>query len=282
MSRLPDFLGIGAQRAGTTWLDALLRSHPSLCLPLRRKELHYFDEHHARGPGWYAARFAHAPPGTLAGEVTPRYLFAPRAAERIAALLPEARLIAILRDPVERAYSQYALTVRDEAYAGDFRRFLAERPDALERGLYHAQLARYSARFARERLCLLVFEEAVRDPARACRTLAGFLGVEAERFRPPEAARNAGGRVRLARGYATARRVGQWLRERDWDAPVELAKELGLARLFGTRQALPPLASDLRAELRGHFAADVARLEADYGLDLEAWRSGGEPPLPRS
>lgn len=279
MSRLPDFLGIGAQRAGTTWLDALLRSHPALVLPARRKELHFFDLHHQRGPDWYAAFFAHAPPDARVGEITPRYLFEPAVPARIAALLPDVRLIAVLRDPVERAYSQYALTVRDEAYAGDFRRFLAEHPDALARGLYHEQLARYAERFAREQLCLFVFERVVRDAGAARAALARFLSVDPAGFREPtaRAAQNAGGRVPAARGYAAARRIGQWLRDQGWDAPVQAAKALRVGRLFGTPRPLPPLDPGLRAELCSHFARDMARLESAFGLDLAPWRAASPP-----
>ncbi len=275
--RLPDFLGLGAQRAGTTWLDALLRGHPALWLPERRKELHYFDRHHERGAAWYAAFFARAPADRLAGEITPRYLYEPDAPARAAALVPGARLIAILREPVARAYSQYALTVRDEDYAGTFRRFLAERPDALARGRYHEQLVRWTARFPRERLCVLVLEQVVREPARARAALAALLGVDPALFpaAPDEGARNAGGRVRRARGYAAAVRVGTWLRERDWDAPVQLAKRLGVARLFGPRAPLPPLEPELRAELAPRFAPEIERLEADFGLDLSLWRGAG-------
>lgn len=275
MKRPPDFLGIGAQRAGTTWLDALLRSHPALYLPGRRKELHYFDEHYDRGPEWYARFFEEAPADALVGEITPRYLFDEKAAERIASDLPDARLIAVLREPVSRAYSQYALTVRDEAYAGTFERFLAEHPDALARGLYHYQLSRYSERFPRERVCVLVFEDVRRRPAQALAELGRFLGVDPAGFDTQRAAgaRNAGRRARFARSYAAARRVGEWLREHDLDAPVNTAKRLGLARLFGSGDPLPGLAPKERVRLREHFARDSARLAADFGLDLEAWKA---------
>lgn len=270
MRRLPDFLGIGAQRSGTSWLDALLRTHPALWLPERRKELHFFDRYHERGVDWYAAFFADAPRAALAGEITPRYLFEPRAAERIAGLLPDVRLLCVLRHPVDRAYSQYALTVRDEAYAGSFERFLAERPDALARGRYHEQLVRFAERFPRERLCLLRFEELAGEAAEARARLARFLDVDPAGFRPQAAqrARNAGGRLRFARGYAAARRVGEWLREHDLDRPVNAAKRLGVARLFGARAELPALDPALRARLWEHFAADAERLERDFGLTL--------------
>ena len=274
MKRPPFFLGIGAQRAGTTWLDSFLRTHPALWLPTRRKELHYFDEHYDRGPDWYDGFFEDAPADAVLGEITPRYLFDPRVPERIARDLPEARLIVLLREPVLRAYSQYALTVRDEAFAGTFQAFLAERPDALARGQYFEQLTRFERHFPRERMCVLVFEEAVKDLERTAQRMADFLGLDPGGFEREalRTQRNAGGRVRFAKSYATARRVGEWLREHDLDGPVNAAKRLGLARLFGSKEALDPLEPRLHEELRGHFAEDMRGLEMHFGLDLGPWR----------
>ena len=120
----PNFLVIGAQRSGTTWLDTALRAHPQVYLPERRKEIHYFDEHYSRGAEWYREFFsaAAARPGLKAiGEVTPRYLFDPLVPQRIAGDFPSMRLIAILRNPADRAYSQFCMYVgRKGASEGDF------------------------------------------------------------------------------------------------------------------------------------------------------------------
>jgi len=276
----PSFLGIGAQRAGTTWLDRLLRSHPEVFLPKARKELHYFDEHYDRGPTWYESFFEgpEAAAARAVGEITPRYLFEPEAPRRIARDLPDARLLAVLRHPVDRAYSQYALTVRDQAYSGGFDEFLAERPEAIERGLYHRQLSRYLEHVPRERLLVLVLEQATADPEPALARLAGFLRIDAAGFdrRLLGERTNASHRPRHAKSYAALRRVGSWLREHDLDLPVNAFKRLGGARLFGTRGALPALDPEERARLGRHFAADVQRLKSDLGLDLATW----EPKAP--
>ncbi len=272
--RLPQFLGIGAQRAGTTWLDALLRSHSGLFLPRRRKELHYFDKHHARGLAWYAEFFVDAPAKAILGEVTPKYLYDPMVPQRIALTLPGVRLIAILRDPVSRAYSQFGLFVRDNAYAKDFTTFLDERPGVLERGFYHRQLERYREWFERERLCVLVMEAASIDVKTTSRVLGRFLGVKPEGFNAgqTQAAKNASHRVRFARSYAVLHAAGSWMRRHDLDGPVNLAKRLRVGKLFGSHGALPPLDPKLRAKLAAHFADDIARLEADYELDLSSWK----------
>ena len=104
--RLPDFLGIGVQKGGTTYLHALLQQHPQVFLATP-KEQHFFSLHWDRGVSVYASRFAAAEPRQRCGEVTPYYLFHPLAPQRIQALLPAVRLIVLLRDPVERLLSQY-------------------------------------------------------------------------------------------------------------------------------------------------------------------------------
>ena len=98
--RLPDFLILGAQKAGTTSLAAWLARHHA-CFIAPEKEVHYFDLGLAKGEAWYRSRFAAAPWRARAGEATPYYLFHPACAARIARTLPAAKLVVILRDPVE-------------------------------------------------------------------------------------------------------------------------------------------------------------------------------------
>ena len=107
--RLPDFLGVGVQKGGTTTLQKLLEQHPGAFLPAA-KELHYFSLHYARGESWYRQQFAAASPGQRNGEITPYYLFHPEASKRIQSLLPQVRLVVLLRDPVQRTLSPAAWT----------------------------------------------------------------------------------------------------------------------------------------------------------------------------
>src|SRR5436189_26280 len=126
MRPLPDFLILGAQKAGTTALYAYLRWHPQVTGP-SFKEVSFFDRHYARGERWYRA---HLPVRRRAvvGEASPSYLFHPLAPERVARMLPEARLIALLRNPVDRAFSHYQHEVAlgreqlsfEDALAGEF------------------------------------------------------------------------------------------------------------------------------------------------------------------
>jgi hypothetical protein len=178
----PDFVGVGAQRSGTTrWYD-LICAHPRVSPPPAiRKELHFFDRFHAGG--WseasaaeYAAHFPR-PPGSLSGEWTPTYLQDFWTAPLLAAAAPDARLIVSLRDPVTRYLSGLQRHHRAARHAGEALDHAAA-PEEFVRGLYADALERLLATAGRERVLVLQYERCVADPAgELARTLA-FLGLE--------------------------------------------------------------------------------------------------------
>jgi hypothetical protein len=279
----PDFLVIGAQRAGTTWLDGHLRAHPDIYLPEKRKEIHFFDRYYERGILWYESFFPKGEEAAryrLFGEITPKYLFDPEVPARIATVLPDCKLIAILRNPVDRAYSQYALAVRDEGESRSFLSFAIANPDVIQRGLYAAQLRRYFDRFPGERILVLFFEEVMAAPGKALLTVAQFLDIDGQPLEeaPSVEKVNAAYRPKYPRIRAAVRRVGVFLREHDLDWFVNVAKELGLPHMFGNTGSLPPLTVDMRHRLAEEFEKDIVDLEALLGKDLSHWRARQHAP----
>lgn len=197
---LPDFLIIGAQKGGTTSLHIYLSRHPDLSPSLGKKELHYFDRRRDGGLAWYRSHFERRRPFAatpLAFETTPRYLFHPEVPERIAAVLPDVRMIAVLRNPARRAVSAYnmevarrkeelpmmaALLAEEERLARHQRQRHFDRPKLWNfayksRGHYAEQLERYYAHFDREQLLVLRSEDMFVDPHAAARQITAFLGV---------------------------------------------------------------------------------------------------------
>lgn len=197
---LPRFLGIGAQKAGTTSLHHLLASHPQVFVP-PDKEVHYFSLHADRDVQWYAGHFAAARPEQVCGEITPYYLFHPEAPRRIRELLPRVKLIALLRDPVERALSGYFHARRlgleqlpiEEAFAREEERlagaaaalvvpggrhFSHQEQSYLARSRYDEQLARYGGLFGRDQLLVMRSEELFTESEAAWRRLLAFLELE--------------------------------------------------------------------------------------------------------
>lgn len=196
---LPGFLVIGAQKAGTTALYAYLRWHPEITGP-SWKEVSFFDRHWWRGEAWYRGQFPLRASGRLVGEASPSYLFHPLAPERARALVPEAKLVALLRDPVERAYSQYqhevalgreplsfedALDAEEERTRGEVERLVAD-PRYFSRawwdhtyatrGLYAEQLERWLAVYPREQLLVLTTDELGERTAETYAAVLSFLG----------------------------------------------------------------------------------------------------------
>jgi hypothetical protein len=199
---LPDFLILGAQKAGTTALYAYLRWHPDITGP-SWKEVSYFDRHYRRGASWYRGNFPARARSGLVGEASPGYLFHPLAPERVKATVPDAKLIAVLRDPVGRALSHYhheralgreplsfqeALDAEPQRTHGEEERMLRD-PGYfshawwdyayLARGRYAEQLERWFALFPREQLLVLASEELAAEPAKTYAQVLEFLGARA-------------------------------------------------------------------------------------------------------
>lgn len=207
---LPDFLIIGGQRCGTTSLYYYLINNPCI-LPAHTKEVHYFDMNYEKGAGWYRAQFPTAIgktwPGQarkhsyITGEASPYYLFHPHAPARIASTMPGVKLIALLRNPVDRAYSQHWLEVQSgyetlsfkeaiereqERLDGEWEKMLTdEHYDSfnyrhysyLARGKYVEQLPNWLSEFPKEQLLLLRSEDLYTNPAAVVQQTLEFLGV---------------------------------------------------------------------------------------------------------
>jgi hypothetical protein len=203
---LPDFIVIGAQKAGTATLFACLAEHEQV-VPSRRREVHFFDggldptaDTYGKGLGWYAGHFPLAEDlgkARITGEASPLYLFNPRAAHRIRVTVPDVKLICLLRDPVERAISQYfhevrlgwedrpietALAEEDEIMAPLLREGAYKALDYIHksyktRGLYADQLGPYMRLFDRRQIYVGQSESFFRAPAEFLNDLCRFLNI---------------------------------------------------------------------------------------------------------
>ena len=150
--RLPDFLGIGTQKGGTTSLHFLLGEDERIGLP-QRKELHYFDQAQLRSKDYYASLFADLEEKEIIGEITPYYIFHPDAPRRIKEMIPDVKLIALLRDPVERTISQYFHAVRNGYEVFNLAdAIMAEEQRLKEGSQYSHQKHSYIARSRHEQL----------------------------------------------------------------------------------------------------------------------------------
>lgn len=190
-----SFIVAGAQKGGTSALDAYLREHPELCLP-RRKELHFFDTdaNFAVEPvdyGPYHANFDPHPPQRLLGEVTPAYVYWPTAAERMARYNPAMKLILVLRNPITRAFSQWNMARQLHREPLPFLEALRVEPERrrnlplerakrftyVERGFYAAQLQRLWQHFPVAQTVVFKSEELLGNPAELLGRVAELLDI---------------------------------------------------------------------------------------------------------
>lgn len=207
----PDFLLVGAQRCGTTSLFRALEQHQQVVRPTINKGINYFDVNYHRGERWYRAHFplgvtsrrrTRAVGPAVTFEASGYYMFHPLAPERIAHDLPDVKIVAMLRDPVERAYSawkhesargfdpmSFEEAIVEEALrtAGEKERMVADpayqgfayrHHSYVARGHYAAQLRRFYDRFAASRIHVVYSESFFAEPAAEFALLADFLGIE--------------------------------------------------------------------------------------------------------
>ena len=197
----PDFVIIGTQRGGTTSLHAYLGAHPQVTTPTT-KELHFITDRFKRGRDWYLGQFpAELPPDTITGEATPYALYHPLAPQRLLEIAPEAKLIALLRNPVDRAYSHFLLERSRGEETLDFAAALDAELDRLDgeevrlardpayvsephkhasymaRGEYARQLERWFRLFPREQILVIRSEDLYQRSAETLARVANFLAI---------------------------------------------------------------------------------------------------------
>lgn len=269
-SPLPRLIVIGAAKAATTWVAHQLRTRPDVCMP--GPEPHYFSREFDRGEAWYRSLFADARPGQLVAEKSADYLAHPAAPARIAALLPTVQLIAQLRNPVERAYSDYCMLFRRGQVDGDVDRHLDGRRATerrfLEDGLYGRHIRRFLDHFPQEQLKVILHDEIKRDPAAVTARLLHDLGL------PPQLDSMA---IERRVNDSTSPLVPLALRR--LPAPVKrLAAPLRGNPLFERARRLiarpvhyPPLSDDTRRRLADFYRDDIDELARTLGRDLDVW-----------
>lgn len=179
---LPNFLVIGAMKAGTSSLCDVLRRHPHVFVS-RQKELHFFnnDERYARGRVWYESHFEYVTHEKAIGEGTPGYTkihSSPQVVDRIADLLPEAKLIYLVRHPMKRIESQWMHQKAYDTRYPPFNVAVRERRELIEASLYWEAIDAFRRRFAEHQILVVFSEDLRKAPEAELRRTFAFLGVD--------------------------------------------------------------------------------------------------------
>jgi hypothetical protein len=311
---LPNFLIVGAQKAGTTALYYALSKHPQVFMSAVKEPAYFVAEdalRNAAGPGDEASQlvtsldayeelFAGSGSADARGESSTSYLYDPDAPQRIKDQLPDVKLIAILRNPVDRAYSNFLHLVRDgREPIHDFRAALAREEQRrgegwslswryLDKGYYGAQVERYLARFGPDRFRSYLYEDYNDDPDPTIRDIYRFLGVDDDFAQDLSLRLNVGGLPRsrslqwLARqavpppqdpNNTRARRL-KWL----IDALPDRFRGGLLKAQSSNLSSPPPLSPDLREELLEGYREDAELVQRLTGLDTSRWFAPGPAP----
>jgi hypothetical protein len=296
---MPNFLIIGFEKAGTTSVYHYLKQHPQVFVS-PTKETNFFI-YEGQNPeilpylpaglpvikslNAYRALFEDVSEHKAIGEASPLYLADPRAAKQIQHYLPKARLIAILRDPAERAYSAYWMRVRDGRETRSFEQAVeqelagrlddsleVERRHYVRWGLYAKHLKAYLSSFDRSQLAIHLFDDLQADPGEFMRALFRFLEVDDD-FTPDTSVRyNASGvpRRKFLRPLFGKSAVTRTLK-RALPAPLS-RRAASIQEAWRSRElAKPPLPSNLRRQLVAGYRSDILELQRIIGRDLSRW-----------
>lgn len=301
----PDVLVIGAPKAGTSALHAALAGHPEVFVS-RPKEPKYYlcgdapppsyrgpgDAHSQREWVWrrddYHRLFAAAPPHSVRVESTPFYLYSADARRRIAEDLPDARMIAVVRDPIDRAYSNWThLWVDGLEPCGDFVEACAREERRIGDGWapfwHYRRMGRYGEQLddlfslvGRERVLVLRYRQLVSEPVSTLNRVCRFLGIAEDQITtvPPDNSRGfvePGWRTRvLGPAIRLGATAGAFAPPQLWR---DVSKPVVAALQHGGRERRPRLRPDQREALLGDCLDDIARLETVLGESFDDWRS---------
>jgi hypothetical protein len=273
--RRPNFLYIGPDKAGSTWLFRAMSWHPQIYMA-PAKDLYFFDRYFQNGIDWYFKHFRAATDELVVGEISHDYLYSVEAASRIAEVLPDVRLMVCLREPVDRAFSAYLYLVKHGMFTGSFEDALVTWEHTLvQHSLYAKHLAAYVDRFPRSAIYVSMFDSLRSDSNQFVQELFTFLGVvpmelpEELRERTLSAARSRS--VVLATLLKKAAFVARHIGLANLVGRLKMSK--GLQRmLYGeySDEERPRPHADTVKRLRERFADDVHRCDEMLGTNCAA------------
>lgn len=274
---LPTFIVAGAGKCGTSWLHVCMDEHPQVFVP-PQKELRFFSHNFERGLDWYEGFFDTAPPGSIAGELSPCYLGHPLAPTRIATTCPETVVLFLLRDPVERALSHYYMYLRNGAVSDQVDAELKPGTVFLEDGRYGQHIQRFEDAIGAGRLQLFFYDDLKSRPRDFLSTIWSALNVDPS-FEPSILNRAFHERKPLSRSPRLTRmriraQAALMRRSDRIRAAVDIVRRRGWMRpvydLLSGRPYPRPSPAKI-SELTAYYRPDVEQIAHRTGRDLSSW-----------
>ncbi len=298
---LPNFICPGAARSATTALYYLLIQHPQVFLP-SLKETRFFTQDYEKGLSWYEEKYYSGATDEIAiGDISPVYLVDDRCPQRLHdALGPDLKLIFMLRDPVERAYSHYCMLRNHEFEDLPFEEAIALDEESRvakslkryqhEYGFQYLKESRYSLGiercleyFGSERVKYILFEEFTNDTKDQLAGILDFLGVPGrfdfnlDVYQNPTGGSSSSGLNKVFYNNPLAKKARDLVQMKTGWKTQSILKKVKTGLLKGRQSKTPSLNEDTRERLYADFEDEFARLETLLGRDLSVWRKTKEP-----
>lgn len=277
-----DFFGVGGEKTASSWIFTCLKEHPEIC-GSSEKETCFFDttlllnmppreksDYEKYEIEKYAQYFAHCKQNAVCGEFTVTYLHDKRVARLLSELFPKAKILISLRNPTDRAYSQYLALAAELPYK-NFEEAIAKEPEFIRRSMYAEYVGEYFKHFPREQVLVVLYEDIGKDKKAFLSKIFSFLGVDSS-FIPSSIdikERSAEGkRMTAIRDEIRKNVLGNFC--------YEIARALGLTalikKILSRTVKKPEMKGETREHLQVYFSGDIAALEKLLEKDLSAWR----------
>lgn len=271
----PDFLYIGPDKSGSSWLFKMLETHPECFVPAC-KDIYYFDKYYHRGKGWYESFFKTTENNIkIKGEISHGYLFDRVAAERIYENYPNIKLITTLRNPVERSISHYFYLKSSGLIRTPILEAIKERPGIIKSSLYSEHVKNYLNIFGPDALKINYFDDLVCNPKEFAFDTFDFLGISCLE------------EINYSQRVREARKPKNYFLSKILKVAAMRARDLGFTNIVGRIKnsdivgvLYSPLSSkdksqiddEVRLELFKYFEADIVCLEELLGKNLSHWK----------
>jgi hypothetical protein len=275
----PDFIGIGVQRAGTSWLYQCLIEHPQIYMP--RKEMHFFDQQYDQGLDWYSAQFSGAVDDQVRGEYTPDYMASSRTVERIYEYRKDVKLLLILREPLARAHSAFKLFQSHGRFEGkEFSEVIRSDTWILKQSLYYDQLKHLFSLFSPEQVHIELYEDIAVDPGSVFSRTCKFLEID-EKFTPQNlnSIRNSSAFSGVQGKYSLP--GFQKLILRSWFGkyikPLKKAYFFNVMKKYLIRmEKQENIYSKVDLDIKSIIESDIVNVDGLVDFDLSKWRNNYE------
>ena len=274
-AQLPSFFVVGPPRTGTSWIHRVLQRHANL--PSPTKETRFFDCHFHRGLRWYLRHFPEIDPQRPTGEVAPTYFASPQAREAIAQTLPEAKLIFVFRDPLQRLFSLYRLKRAYGLLDCSFEEALSADPELLASASYATCLQQWQRAFPRKQMLITLYDDLRDSPQSYLDRLLDFVGLPPSLLTEEELQYvHSSHQLTEPRNFLltrTATLMSNWCKARNLDHIVAAVRSSRLTNvLLRGGRAFPEVSRSTREKVGDLLKAEIESLEQMIGRDLSMWQ----------